>query len=65
MCKRHYNYRSFFNNLCQTKALKMNLSEKKRDFNKNSRQVQKNGFETHTKTEKEERLPLRNETGNT
>ena len=42
--------------------MQMNLRDEARDFNKNLRQVQKNGlndFETHKDTEKEENLPLR------
>lgn len=41
--------------------MEMNLREETRGFNRNSRLVQKNGFETYTKTEKEESLPPRNE----
>ena len=51
----------FVNNSCQTNAMEMNLREETRGFNRNSRLVQKNGFETYTKTEKEESLPPRNE----
>ena len=35
--------------------MEMKLREGTRGFSKNSRQDQKNGFETHTRTEKEER----------
>ena len=35
--------------------MEMKLREGTRSFSKNSRQDQKNGFETHTRTEKEER----------
>ena len=36
----------------------MNLREETRDFNNNPRQIRKNGFETHTNTEKEEKFTI-------